>query len=133
MKVGADYLWACVEVPDEFVTIDHDRPSTTIDSSGFARYLFDRLASLDLGVRVHLACEHLGADEDDPVEEIDLMWSDAITIVVSGLAGERRDTTWTRFGETVIVHSGGPSWGDYPTDSFCPLIAVDALLWAVMP
>lgn len=128
--MGADYCWSRVEVPPECVTIDHDLPYAFIDVEAFEKYLLDVLALTTPEARRSLGEELLGLDADNDTDrDIEETWKRAIGIVVRCAAGERRDASWSVVGNMVIVHSGGVTWGDSPTDAFDAIVAVDALEW----
>lgn len=128
--MGADYCWARVEVPPECVTIDHEGPYHSINTLAYERYLHDLLASVPFDARRSLGEEVLGTDaEADSDRYIEDAWMRAIEKVVACAAGTQRDASWSVIGGMVIIHSGGVTWGDSPTDAFDAIMAVDALEW----
>lgn len=126
--MGADYCWMCVEVPTEFATIDHETVHYSIDVPGYGQYLDTTLSMVPTSVRRLLAEQSFGF-EDETDEEVEAAFREAFAVVLDCAAGNRRDAAWSVVAGSIIIHSGGMSWGDSPSDAFDALVAVDALEW----
>lgn len=128
--MGADYCWMCVEVPTEFATIDHETVHYSIDAEGYQRYLTETITMVPASVRRELAIQSLGVGDDDETDdEIIEAWQGAIAVVLECARGQRRDASWSVVSGSIIIHSGGLSWGEGPTDAFDALVALDAIEW----
>lgn len=128
--MGADYCWMYVEVPPECVTIDHDLPGADIDIDAYGRYLTGLIEEADPGLLRTLAIEMFRfGDDDESDDSIERAWQASFDIVLDCARGKRRDAAYSVINNMVILHSGGMSWGEGPTDAFDALHAVDTLEW----
>ena len=129
--MGADYYWVAVELPDAAITRDHDSALFTIEPA-LVRAHFRYLASrLDAETRRDLLDNVFSIEGDETDTEVLAAYDESIEAVIGIIENRSRDAAYSSIGGTVFVHSGGPSWGDPPTDSFDHIRLLDELVWEV--
>jgi hypothetical protein len=130
--MGADYCWTFVRVPSEYVeTIFH---SPTIDVDGYRNYLRKHVALADIESMRSLLNDERGIDANDLPTDRDVtsMFYEAIENVVAISRYHSRESQMSTIDGTTIIHTGGPSWGDPPTNDWDSIGLVNLLLdgWA---
>jgi hypothetical protein len=112
--MGADYLWTYYELAPE--------PLDDLDVEAVVARLRGALDAASDAAVLDAYNDVTRRDEDDASEaRAELI--DALDVLTT----ERRDVAMSSIGGVTIVHTGGPTWGDSPTDAWDSIIA----LWAL--